>query len=94
MHLWNLFLQCLYRDISTIIRIQVQPEIHSYRDSHLYEDISTVTPTHMKPDISKSWISSRSSLQPYMKYFHKLITYYMIDYNHSNNTGNIRRQVI
>ena len=29
-----------------------------------------------------------------MKYYHKLITYYMIDYNHSNNTGNIRRQVV
>ena len=48
----------------------------------------------MKPEISKSWIPSRSSLQPYMKYFHKLIAYYMIDYNYSNNTDNIRTQVI
>ena len=48
----------------------------------------------MKPEITRSWILSRSSLQPYMKYFHKFITYYMIDYNQSNNTGNIRRQVV
>ena len=48
----------------------------------------------MKPEISKSWISSRSLLQPYMKYFHKLIAYYIIDYNHNKNTDNIRRQVV
>ena len=64
MTLWNLFLRCLYGDVSTIIRIQVKPEIHSYRYSYLYKDISTITPIHMKPEISKSWTSSRSLLQP------------------------------
>ena len=94
MSLWNLFLQCIYRGISTIIRIRVKPEIHSYRYSHLYENISTVTPIHTKPEISKSWISSYSQLQPYMKYLHKLIAYYIIEYNHYNSINNIRKQVI
>ena len=64
MSLWNLFIWCLYRDVSTIIHIQVKPEIHSYRYSHLYEDISTATPipVHIKPEISKSWTSLHSSL--------------------------------
>ena len=90
--LWNIFLRRLYKNVSTIIRIQVKPEIHSY--SHLYEDISTVTPIHIKPEITKSWIPSHSSLHPYMKYFHKFVTYYMVGYNHSNNIDNIRRQVV
>ena len=90
--IWNIFLRSLYEDIFTIIRIQVKPETHSY--NHLYKDISTVTPIHIKPERTRSWLPSHSSLQPYMKYFHKLITYYMIDYNHSNNNGNIRRQVV
>ena len=29
-----------------------------------------------------------------MKYFYKLIAYYIIDYNHYNNINNIRRQVV
>ena len=90
--LWKIFLQRLYKDISTIIHTQVKPETHSY--NYLYKDISTITPIHIKPEITRSWIPSHSSLQPYMKYFHKLITYYMTDYNHSINTGNIRRQVV
>ena len=48
----------------------------------------------MKPEISKSWISSFSLLQPYMKYFHKLIAYYIFNYNHYNNINYIRRQVV
>ena len=51
-------------------------------------------PTHMKPEIFISWISSHLLLQPYMKYFYKLITYYIIDYNHYNSITNIRRQVV
>ena len=86
---WNLFLRYLYGDVSTIIHIQVKPEIHSYWYSHLYEDISTTTPIHIKPEIPKSWRSSRSSLQLYMKYFHKLIAYYITDYNYYNNINNI-----
>ena len=75
MYLWNLFLRYLYGDVSTIIRIQVKPEIYSYRYNYLYEVISTTIPIHMKPEISTSLTSSRSPLQPYMKYFHKLIAY-------------------
>ena len=48
----------------------------------------------MKPEISKLWKSSRSSLQLNMKYFDKLIAYYIIDYDHYNNINNIQRQVI
>ena len=40
--LWNIFLRCLYGNVSTIISIQVKPETHSY--DHLYEGIFTVTP--------------------------------------------------
>ena len=87
--LWNIFLRRLYKDISTIIYIQVKLETHSY--DHLYEDVSTVTPKHTKLEITRSWVLSHSSLQTYMKYFHKLITNYMIDCNYSNNNGNIRR---
>ena len=48
----------------------------------------------MKPEISKLWTLSRSSLKPYMKYFHKLIAYYIIEYNYYDNINNIQRQVI
>ena len=91
---------CSNTNISTtsntlnILWIQVKPEIHSYWYSHLYKDISTATPIHMKPEISKLWTSSRSLLQLYMKYFHKLIAYYIIYYKHYNNINNIRRQMM
>ena len=74
--------------------IQVKPEIRYYQYSYLYKDIATVTPIHIKPEISKSWIPSRSLLQPYMKHFHKFIAYYIFDYNHYDDTDNIRRQVV
>ena len=48
----------------------------------------------MNPKTSKSWTSLHSSLQLYMEYFHKLIAYYIINYDHYNNINNIRRQVI
>ena len=91
-----MFLRYLYGDVSTIIRIQIKPEIHSYRYRDIYEGISTVThvPVHMKLEISTSWKSLHSYLQSYMKYFHKLITYYIIDYNHHNIINNVQRQVV
>ena len=61
---------------------------------HLYEYISTVAPIQVKPETTKSWVLSYSLLQPYMKYFYKLITYYMIDYNHSSNILNFKRQIV
>ena len=48
----------------------------------------------MKPEISKLWTSFHSSLQSYIKYFHKLIVYYIINYNYYYNINNIWRQVI
>ena len=39
-------------------------------------------------------VPSYSSLQPFMKYFYKLVTYYMIDYNYNINTWHIKRQVV
>ena len=94
MHLWNLFPRYLYGDVSTIICIQIKSEIYPYRYNYLYGVIFTAIPIHMKPEISTSWTSSRSSLQPYMKYFHKLIAYYIIDYDHYNIINNIQREVI
>ena len=85
--LWNIFLQCLYGNISTIIHIQIQPKIYSY--DHLYKDISTTTPIHTKPEISKLQKSSRSSIQQYIKYFHKLIDYYIIYYEQRQVIGYI-----
>ena len=62
---------------------------------HLYKDISTVTPIQVKHETPRLWVPPHSSLQPYMKYFYKLVTYYMIDCNYNiNNTWNIRRQVV
>ena len=61
---------------------------------YLYMDVSTIISIQIKPEISKSLKSLHSSLQPYMKYFRKLITYYVINYDHHNNINNIRRQVM
>ena len=62
----------------------------------VYQDISTITPIQVKPETTKSWVPLHSLLQPYMKYFYfyQLTTYYMIDYNHSINLGNIRTKVV
>ena len=56
--------------------------------------MSTLTPIQVKPKTTTSWIPSHSLLQPYMKYFYKLIINYVIDYNHSINPSNIRGRVI
>ena len=42
----------------------------------------------------ESWIPSHSSLQPYVKYFCKFVTYYMFDHNYNINTRDIRRQLV
>ena len=88
--LWKLFLRHLYKGIYTITPIQVKPE-PSKSLRCLYKYISTVAHTQVKSETTILWVPSHSSLQPYVKYFYKLITYYMIDYNHSINTGNIKR---
>ena len=60
----------------------------------LYENISTFTPIQVKPEIPKSLVPLHSSLQPFMKCFYKIVTYYMINYDYNINTWNIRRQII
>ena len=65
--------------------IQIYPSLCGYLYFHTF--------TH-KPEISKSRISSRSLLQPYMKYLHKLIAYYIIGHKHYNRINNIREQVV
>ena len=53
-----------------------------------------ITPKQVKSEIPKSWIPSHSSLQLYVKYFYKFVTYYMIDHNYNTDTWNIRKQVV
>ena len=53
-----------------------------------------ITPEQVKPETPKSWISSHSSLQPYVKYFYKFVTYYMFDHNYNIDTCDIRRQIV
>ena len=48
----------------------------------------------VKPEPSESLIPSHSSLQPYVKYFYKFVTYYMFDHNYNIDTCDIRRQIV
>ena len=42
-----------------------------------------ITPKQVKPEIPKSWIPSYQSLQTYLEYIYKFITYYKIDHNYN-----------
>ena len=53
-----------------------------------------ITPEQVKPESLESWMPSRSSLQPYMKYFYKFVTYYMLDHNYNIDTYGIKRQIV
>ena len=53
-----------------------------------------IIPKQVKPEAPKSWIPSHSSVQPYMKYFCKFVTHYMIDHNYNIDTWNIKKQVV
>ena len=91
--LWEMFLRHLYKDISIVTPIQIKPEtFKSLRRLQVY--ISTIAFIQVKPETDKSWIASHSSIQPYIKYFRKLITQYITDYNHSTDTDKIRRQLV
>ena len=52
-----------------------------------------IVPKQLKPEVSKSWLPSRSLLQLYVKSFYKFVTCYMIDYNYNMDTRNIKKQV-
>ena len=53
-----------------------------------------IIPEQVKPESPESWIPSRSSLQPYVQWFDKFITYYMFDHNYIIDTYDIRRQLV
>ena len=53
-----------------------------------------INPEQVKPESPESWIPSHSSLQPYVKYFYKFVTYYMFDHNYNIDTCDIRRQIV
>ena len=53
-----------------------------------------IIPKQVKPEIPKLWIPSHPSPQPYLEYFYKFVTYYMIDHNYNIDTRNIRKQVV
>ena len=53
-----------------------------------------ITPEQVKPESPESWIPSHSSLQPYVKYFYKFVTYYKFDHNYNIDTCDIRRQIV
>ena len=52
-----------------------------------------IVPKQVELETLKSWLPSRSSLQPYVRSFYKFIVYYMIDHNYNTDTWNIRKQV-
>ena len=54
---------------------------------------SVIIPEQVKPESPESWIPSRSSLQPYVQWFDKFVTYYMFDHNFIVDTCDIRRQL-
>ena len=52
-----------------------------------------IIPQQVKPESPESWIPSRLSLQPYVQWFDKFVTYYMFDHNLIVDTCDIRRQL-
>ena len=52
-----------------------------------------VIPEQVRPESPESWIPARSSLQPYVQWFGKFVTYYMFDHNYIVDTCDIRRQL-
>ena len=87
--LWKIFLQRLYEDIPMVIPIPSKPGIFLQ-----YIRGFMITPEQVKPESPESWIPSHSSLQPYVKYFYKFVTYYMFDHNYNIDTCDIRRQLV
>ena len=53
-----------------------------------------IIPEQVKPKPPESWMSSRSSIQPYVKCFCKFVTYYMSDHNYDIDTRDIRRRLV
>ena len=52
------------------------------------------TPIQVKPEMPKSWMSSCQSLQPYVEYFYKFITYFMIGHNNNIYTWNVKNRLV
>ena len=97
--LWNRFLRRPYKDISTVTPIPSKPEmfvqgIHSKPEILLqYIWGSMIVSKQVKPEARKSWLPSRSSIQPYTKSFYKFITHYMNIHIYNIDTWNIRKQM-
>ena len=85
----KLFLQHLYKDIPTITPIPSKPETLLQRIRG-----SMTTPIQVKPEMPKSWMSLCQSLQLYVGYFYKFITYFMIDHKYNIYTWNIKTQLV
>ena len=85
----KIFLRRLYEGIPTVTPIPSKPGIFLQ-----YIRGFIITSEYVKPESPESWIPSHSSLQPYMKYFYKFVTYYMFDHNYNIDTCDIRRQIV
>ena len=70
------FLRRLYEYIPTVTPIPLKPEMFLQ-----YIRRSVIIQEQVKPESPESWIPSLSSLQHYVKWFDKFVTYYMFDHN-------------
>ena len=77
--------------IVTVLQLKIPPTpemvvqgIHSKPEILLqYIRGFTIVPKQVELEALKSWLPSRSWLQPYTKSFYKFVTYYMIDHNYN-----------
>ena len=74
--MWKTFLRRLYEYIPTVTPIPLKPEMFLQ-----YIQRIVIIPEQVKPESPESLIPSRSSLQPYVQWFNKFVTYYMFDHN-------------
>ena len=87
--LWKIFLRRLYKDIPTVTPIPSKPEMFLQ-----YIQGFMIIPEQVKPESPELWMPSRSSIQPYVKWFYKFVTYDMFDHNYNIDTRDIRRQLV
>ena len=96
--IWNIFLQCLYGDISTVTSIPSKPEIF-LQSIQSKPEISlqricefTILSKQVKSEASKSWLLLNESLQLSVTLFYKYIGCYVINQTINNTTWNIKKQ--
>ena len=54
---------------------------------------TVIIPEQVKPESPESWIPSRLSLQFYVQWFDKFVTYYMFNHNYIVDTCDIKRHL-